>query len=131
MITLDSNGNFIQEKYEPLAKYPSSPKYPQLLKTRIDMLNYPTVWNYIKLKESPDFEQVFVLRVKMLALMYGLEFNENKNPNTLDEYIRLIKAVITDIIRSRDVDDSLIEYLLENLSNRSEFVNCMSILKFE
>jgi hypothetical protein len=58
MITLDKNINFIQEKYELLVNFPDSQYYLKNLKTRIDLLSYPLVWNYINLKKSIDFERV-------------------------------------------------------------------------
>jgi len=132
MIQLDESGNFVQEKYENLTKITNSPKYLQILKSRIDALTYPTVWNYIKLKECANFEQIFIDRVKNLALLYGQEFNPNSSHNVLmRQYFSLISTVIRDIVRSREIDDSFAEYLLANLENRTEFINTVSILKFE
>lgn len=132
MIQLDESGNFIQEKYESLTKFPHSQKYLPILKSRIDALTYPTIWNYIKLKESASFEQVFVNRVQNLAVLYGLEFNPSaKNDTLLYQYLCIIKTVIRDIVRSRDIDDSFADYLLENLENRTMFINTISVLKFD
>lgn len=132
MVQLDESGNFIQEKYESLTKFSSSPNYLKSLKSRIDVLAYPTVWNYIKLRESASFEQVFVNRVKILATLYGLDFDPLvSNERLCYQYLCIIKTVIRDIVRSRDIDDSLACFLLENLENRSVFTNTLSILKFE
>ena len=102
------------------------------LKSRIDSLAYPTAWNYIKLRESIGFEQVFVDRVKTLATLYGLEFNPSPSHGKLCvQYLCILNTVIRDIDRSRDIDDSFADYLIENLENRTEFNNAMSVLKFE
>ncbi len=132
MIQLDEQGNFVQEKYENLTKFPHSAKYLPILKTRIDALTYPTIWNYIKLKECANFEQVFVNRVKTLALLYGLSFNPSARHDILiNQYFTIIKTVISDIVRSREIDDSFTDYLISNLENRTEFINTISVLKFE
>ena len=132
MIQLDSHGNFFQEKYETLTKFPYSPNYLKILKSRIDVISYPTVWNYIKLKESASFEQVFVNRVKSLATLYGLDFDPSTNNERLrGQYLCIINTVIRDIVRSRDIDDHYADFLMANLENRSEFTNGISILKFE
>lgn len=132
MIQLDGSGNFVQEKYENLCKFPHSAKYLGILKTRIDALVYPTIWNYIKLKECANFEQVFISRVKNLALLYGLEFNHmSSRDSLLYQYLCIIKTVIRDVVRSRDIDDSFADFLLANLENRTEFINTISVLKFE
>jgi len=132
MIQLDNHGNFVQEKYESLTKFTQSTKYLPILRTRIDALTYPTIWNYIKLKECANFEQVFVHRVKTLALLYGLVFNPTaRHDILLEQYIIIIKTVIRDIVRSREIDDSFADYLISNLENRTEFINTISVLKFE
>jgi hypothetical protein len=132
MIQLDEYGHFVQEKYECLTKFTSSAKYLPILKTRIDALTYPTIWNYIKLKEGGNFEQVFTNRVKTLALLYGLSFNPAARHDVLlEQYLCIIKTVIRDIVRSREIDDSFADYLIGNLENRTEFINTISVLKFE
>jgi hypothetical protein len=132
MIQLDESGNFVQEKYERLTKFPNSPNYLKSVKSRIDILAYPTAWNYIKLKESVSFEQVFVDRVKNLATIYGLEFDLSASRAKLcAQYLCILNTVIRDIVRSRDIDDSFADFLLGNLENRTEFNNAISILKFD
>jgi len=159
MITLDKNINFIQEKYELLVNFPDSQYYLKNLKTRIDLLSYPLVWNYINLKKSIDFERVsnsndshylfnrvsnsndshylfnrvLVHKIKFLAIIYKIEYDlSNNNYNyILNCYYNIIYCVITDIVRSRRIPDEIIECLITNLENRFEFTNLMSILKFE
>jgi hypothetical protein len=132
MVQLDSQGNFIQEKYENLTKFRNSPNYLKILRNRIDILAYPTVWNYIKLKENASFEQVFVNRVKILAILYDLDFDPLLSHERLSyQYLCIIKTVTRDIVRSRDIDDTYADFLLENLENRTAFSNALSILKFE
>ncbi len=131
MIQLDNTGNFFQEKYELLTKITNSPNYMKILKTRIDNLTYPTVWNYIKLQESIEYEQVFTNRAQWLAGTYGLELDFTYKPKLIEQYFILIKTVIQDIVRSRDIDNSFSDYLISNLHNRSEFISTMGILKFE
>ena len=133
MITLDKNINFIQEKYELLVNFPDSQYYLKNLKTRIDLLSYPLVWNYINFKKSIDFERVLVHKIKFLAIIYKIEYDlSNNNYNyILNCYYNIIYCVITDIVRSRRIPDEFIEYLITNLENRFEFTNLMSILKFE
>ena len=133
MIVCDIQQNFIQEKYEKLIKFPNSPKYYNIIKTRIDNVSYPLVWNYIKLKESKDFEQIGLDKIKLLASIYQVEFDtSSKNYKyIMSRYNQLIDIVIRDIVMSRDIDDSLVDYLLANLENRTEFINSMSVLKFE
>ena len=133
MITLDKNINFIQEKYELLVNFPDSQYYLKNLKTRIDLLSYPLVWNYINFKKSIDFERVLVHKIKFLAIIYKIEYDlSNNNYNyIINCYYNIIHCVITDIVRSRRIPDEIIECLLTNLENRFEFTNLMSILKFE
>jgi hypothetical protein len=132
MVQLDESGNFIQEKYDLLTKHKNSPYYLKILRARIDMIAYPTVWNYVKLKESADFTQLSVNKVEILASSYSVEFNsKNEYNELLEQYFNLIQIVIRDIVRSRDIDDSLADYLLENLENRTNFINSLCLLKFE
>lgn len=133
MIELDDQQNFIQEKYEQLIKFSHSPKYYNIIKTRIDTVSYPLVWNYIKLKESKDFEQVGLDKVKILAAIYQVDFDiSSKNYELImSRYNQLIEIVIRDIVMSRNIDDGFVEYLLTNLENRTEFTNLMSVLKYE
>lgn len=133
IIQFDTQQNFIQEKYEQLIKFPNSPKYYNIIKTRIDIVSYPLVWNYIKLKESKDFEQIGLDKIKLLAIIYQVEFDITSKDYEyiMFKYNQLIEIVIRDIIRSRDIDDSFADFLLANLENRTEFINLMSVLKFE
>ena len=132
MIQFDEAGNFFQEKYEQLTKIPNSPNYNKILRSRIDILSYPTIWNYINLKSSNSFVQLYPNTVKRLASLYEIEFSPNeKHDRLLDQYLRVITVVIRDIVRSREIDDEFANYLLENLTNRSEFTNAINILKFE
>ena len=132
MIQFNSEGNFIQEKYARLETFPTSNNYSSHLKKRIDILSYPTTWNYINLKMSPSFKQIFAERVIKLASFYDLEFDPLESQEKLcNQYLHIIQTVINDIVKSRDIDASVEEYLLENLENRSEFINALSILKFE
>ncbi len=131
MIQLDDFGNFFQEKYELLTKITNSPNYLRILRTRMDNLTYPTVWNFIKMQESYDYEQVFVHRAQWLADIYGLELNFSNRQKLIGQYFALIKTIIQDIVRSRDIDDSFSNYLIANLDNRNEFINTMGILRFE
>jgi hypothetical protein len=132
MIQFNSDGNFIQEKYARLETFSTSSNYSLILKKRIDILSYPTTWNYINLKKSPSFIQVFVDRIEKLASFYDLKFDPLESHEKLcNQYLHIIHTVIKDIVKSRDIDASIEEYLLENLENRSEFINALSILKFE
>jgi hypothetical protein len=41
----------------------------------------------------------------------------------------LIIIMVNDIINSKDCDKSVIEYLINNIKNKSDFVNSMCIIK--
>jgi hypothetical protein len=133
MISLDENINFIQEKYELLVNFPNSRYYLTNLKIRIDLLSYPLVWNYINLKKSVDFERVFENKIKFLAIIYKLDYDLSNNDYNyiIKCYYNIILCVITDIVKSRGIPDDFIDYLINNLENRFEFTNLISILKFE
>ena len=133
MITLDKNINFIQEKYELLVNFYDSQYYLKNLKSRIDLLSYPLVWNYINFKKSIDFERESLHKIKFLAIIYKIEYDLSNNDYNyiLNCYYNIIHCVITDIVRSRRIPDEIIQCLITNLENRSEFTNLMSILKFE
>jgi hypothetical protein len=133
MIRLDKNMNFIQEKYELLVKFTDSRYYLKNLKSRIDLLAYPLVWNYINLKKSIDFEKIGENKIKFLAILYKLDYDVSNNDYDyiMKCYYNIIRCVITDIVRSRGIPDDFIEYLITNLENRIDFTKYMSILKFE
>lgn len=138
MISYDSDNNFIQERLQPLTKITKSSKFEKILKKRIDKLIYPVSWavNQIKSngkipeeKYGHNFESDF----RYLSQVYGLEYNElnfdlDYKKNKLEQ---LTQLMLQDIVEARECQKSELEFIKENLKNRSVFINFVSILKFE
>ena len=132
MIRFDTNGDFIQEKYEKLENISDSPHYYEILKLRISFLIYPLSWNYMNLFKSEEFIECLSQSVRSHAEIYGIDFNmELSHNDLLLQYEQIIHVTIDDIIKSRNLDPDISKYLFENLHNRNDFINAVSILRFE
>lgn len=133
MAQVDSENNFIQERYSKLTQYTRSPFYDQILKTRIDILNYPISYYYFKLSESPVFGVNNLDRLNLWFAIYEIEWDsENKNPDYLKtKFLELSRVMIEDIVDSRSCGADVKKYLSDNITNRSVFINTLSILKFD
>jgi len=68
---------------------------------------------------------------KLLSIIYNIHYDILNNE--LD-YIKnilylIINALITDIVNALNLDNNIIEYILNNLEDRSTLINILSILK--
>ena len=133
MAQTDSDGNFTQERYSKLSEHVRSPFYDQILRTRIDVLNYPLSYHYFKLSESPLYDFDNPERLDIWFAIYNMRWeSSNKDPEyRKNKFGQLIKVMIDDIVESRQCETELKEYLVQNVCNRSTFINTLSILKFE
>jgi len=133
--SLDSNGNFIQEKYMELKKMTHSPLFKTILSDRIKNLIYPISSNYVNLKKDKPGSYDITTNWKNSLLMetYNLEFNElNKNPEYLiHKYEQLIIKILTDIIESKNTDPSAVKDIFSIIDNRGVFINSMMLFNYD
>lgn len=132
-IRLSHDGSIIQEKYLPLVEIVDTCHYDTFLRSRINDVIYPMAFCYVGLFNSSDFEIFGQDRIKLLSIIYKYDYDPT---NTDVDYIlatikELIRIVLLDIIMSRECDRSLVDHLMEIITDRLRFINTVSILKFE
>ena len=131
--SVDSDGNFIQEKYLELFKITESSLFKSILKERIQQVIYPISHNFVSLKKDPAHEIVNKGIFLSLAHTYDIDVNENNNdPDYLiEKHIQLIQKVLEDIVIARDLDSSTASDLISVIDQRTTFINSMTTLKFD
>ena len=127
---LDCNGNFIQINYMQLTTMKGKPLFKQNLVKRIDNLVYPITSNYVILSKDPSFEPVGMDRIMNMCTIYSVDFNDSsKNRDyLLPKFMELIQIMLADILSTTGSDLS-IDYLIQLMINRNEFINTMAKLK--
>ena len=133
IIKYDSDDNFIQEKFLPLEKINKLDTFRDILKLRIDLLNYQLLWTYNKSLDTNEWKPFDTDKIMFLCTIYKFD------TRFLDYNVELIKAIdcirdlmiiiIKDIVKSLYCEEELITYLINNISNRNDFVNMTSMLK--
>lgn len=133
IIKYDSDDNFIQEKFLPLEKINKLDTFRDILKLRIDLLNYQLLWTYNKSLDTNEWKPFDTDKIMFLCVIY------NFDTRFLDYNVELIKAIdcirdlmiiiIKDIVKSLCCEEELVTYLINNISNRTDFVNMTSMLK--
>jgi hypothetical protein len=127
---LDQDGNFVQSNYMALQMMKHTPCFKPNLVRRIDYLVYPVTSNYVILSKDPSFELAGMDRIMDMCIIYSVEFNEyNKyRQYLLSKLMELIQIMLDDILNITGSDLS-IDFLLELMFNRNEFINTMAKLK--
>jgi hypothetical protein len=127
---LDGSGNFVQSNYMLLQMMKGTPNFRQNLVRRIDYLVYPVTSNFVILSKDPAFELAGMDRIMNMCIIYSVEFNDfNKyREYVLSKLMELIRIMLTDILNTTGSSLS-IDFLLELMFNRNEFINTMAKLK--
>ena len=131
LANIDSDKNFIQEKYVQLANIKDSPLFITNIISRIDQLIFPLSKSYIDMIQKPDIEPVEYTEIKYLSHIYNIPYPDNGHTLLKPYYEQLIKIMIDDIVDSRDADPTIKNYLFENIFNRDLFVSTLSVFKFD
>jgi hypothetical protein len=107
-----------------------TPNFRQNLVRRIDYLVYPVTSNFVILSKDPAFELAGMDRIMNMCIIYSVEFNDfNKyREYVLSKLMELIRIMLTDILNTTGSSLS-IDFLLELMFNRNEFINTMAKLK--
>ena len=130
---IDEYKNFYQSKYKSLCdiKLHNKEMFLQILQNRINILINPISLKYIHLIKTNynNFNEYDT--TKLLSIIYNIHYDILNNE--LD-YIKnilylIINALITDIVNALNLDNNIIEYILNNLEDRSTLINILSILK--
>lgn len=135
IIKYDRDDNFIQEKFLPLKKINKLNTFRNILKYRIDLLNYQLLWTYNKLIDKNEWNPSDIYyEVILLCTIYNydslIETIDNNNfLHVIDQIRELIIIIIKDIVDSLNCEKEMINYLANNLTSRSEFINITSMLK--
>ena len=148
MLILDNKGYFVQPKYMFLTDIVKINQQKFIINQqkfiinqqkfitnqRIDILNYEILQSYNKSNNENKLEIINENKIKYLFAIYNLDFKkiEDKKISLRDKLVllrELIIIMVNDIINSKDCDKSVIEYLINNIKNKSDFVNSMCIIK--
>jgi hypothetical protein len=128
---VDSDNNFIHEKFSKLTSFTESELYIPILKIRIDVLIFHILHNLHKLKESSGFKIEKPERFNLWFSIYDVEWDsDNKNPEYLKNKLeQLTKIMVEDIVDSKNRKSELKTHLINNISNKSVFINTIVPLK--
>ncbi len=134
LATIDSDGNFVQERFKKLVQIRSSPKYQLFLNNRVTVMQYPMSFVITKLHESIDFNMSEVhglYKVKQLATLYDISYDSDcVNPHyILDTYTKIFKLVLRDIIDSNGYCHSQYDYIMSIIDQRMMLYNALSVLR--
>jgi len=105
--------------------------FSQILQKRINILINPISWRYVHLTKTNNNNFNEYDATKLLSVIYNIQYDILNNE--LD-YIKnilylIINSLITDIVNALNLDSNLIDYILNNLEDRSSLINTLSILK--
>lgn len=133
MIRYDKDDNFIQEKFTILSKCKDSDKLKDIVKIRIDILNYELLWSYNKSLETKSFNFVNQNKIKFLCNIYNID-THFLDYNTdllyaLDKIKELMVYIIKDLVCALDYEQDMVTYLINNIENKSDFVNMTCMMK--
>jgi hypothetical protein len=106
-----------------------------ITKQRIDILNYEVIQTYNKSINENKLEIINEYKIKYLFTIYDLDFKKIEDKNILlRDKLSLLRDLIiimvNDIVNSKECEKSVIDYLINNIKNKSEFVNTMCIIKY-
>lgn len=141
MLALNENGYFVQPKFMNITEIiKSNNNYVTkqinfITKQRIDILNYEIIQSYNKSSNENRLELINEYKIKYLFTIYDLDFKKIEDKTILlrDKLTLLrdlIIIMVNDIVNSKECEKSVIEYLINNIKNKSEFVNTMCIIKY-
>lgn len=133
IIKYDSDDNFIQEKFLPLIKINRFDTFRDILKRRIDLLNYQLLWTYNKSIDTNEWKPFDTHKIMVLCTIYNydtrfLDYNVDLL-YAIDAIRELMVIIIKDVVDSLNCEKELVYYLVSNLTSRNEFVNMTSMLK--
>jgi hypothetical protein len=135
LVKLDNYGNFIQEKFMELSKIKESKLFNTILNNRIDILTYPIMFYYSQLKQNIKFEidKIQLYHISLISNIYNINYDDESINNIyLEQKLEiLINIILKDIIKGRELEDSLYEYIMSILHERKILYETMKILKFE
>ena len=98
------------------------------------------IWSYNKNLSTTHVEFINVNKIKYTSKIYDQEYILDKDTSKIydQEYIldkklesikKLIILMVEDIIISKSCDKNMIEFFITNITNKSIFVNTMTIIK--
>ena len=131
IINIDSDKNFIQEKYMSLVDIKDSSLFIPIIVSRIDQLIFPLSKYYQELNLTPTLLKPETHAIKYLSNVYNITCVDNSHEYLVTYYEKLIKVMINDIVDSRDADPTIKDYLFENILNRDVFISTISVFKFD
>ena len=73
MIKYDSYNDFIQEKFLLLTRIKEFDTFKDILKYRIDLLNYELLWSYNKSIETNEYHFLNINKIKFLCRIYQFD----------------------------------------------------------
>lgn len=128
MASIDVNNNFIQEKFRTLTTIcmMGSPLFNSILKQRMYIILNEISWVYLQKHKDPNSDLTFPNKVYYLFDIYNI------NNNNITEAVgMLLHNMIYDIVQARGCDKDIADHLVSIITNRSQFINTLSILGFE
>lgn len=133
MISYDINDNFIQEKFSLLSNIKTSNKLKDIVNFRINILNYELLWSYNKSLETNSFYIVNQNKIKFLCMIYNID-TRFLDYNTdllyaLDKIKELMISIIKDLVHALDYEPEMTKFLIDNICNKSDFVNITCMMK--
>lgn len=123
---VNSNNNFIQEKYLKLVDCVKSDIYKDMHNSRLSNLNYPLSWIIFNLQKDKKYSEYNFENYKELFIIYECKNDPN---NKLESLQCLIKNILDDILKSRSINLSYTNTILSKINNRTEFNKEISLLK--
>jgi hypothetical protein len=110
----------IQNKYSRLTKISCPDRF---IKERIQSVIYPLSFNFIKLKEDNSFTIIDEEMVNYMCHVY--EINDD---NIIEKHNKIIKTILFDVARVKEIDYNEIEGILTQIDNRNVFIGLLQIL---
>jgi len=131
--SLDPVGNFIQEKHMELTRIRQSNLFDIIVRDRISSVLYTLSYNYTALKNNKQHQIDQIDKIIYLAHTYNIDFDElNTNYDYLDLKLKqLIRGIIIDVIRAKDIDSSAVDDLMSVIDNRPLFVNSLCLFNYQ
>lgn len=133
IIKYDSDNNFIQEKFLSLSRINQYDSFRDILKMRIDLLNYQLLWTFNKSIDENEWKPFDTDKIRFMCAVYKvdtrfLDYNTDLM-FAIDCVKELMIIIIKDIVESLNCEEDLVTYLTKNFRAKSEFVNMTSMLK--
>ena len=112
----------IQNKYSRLTKI-SSPE--RFIKERLNYVIYPLSFNFINLKQDNSFTIIDQNIVDFMCYIYEIH-----DEDIIEKHNKIIKTILLDIARIKEIDYTEIEGMLKQIDNRSVFIGLLQILLY-